>query len=315
GYILPAFIPNIPIGFDSTIDDDLDNLPQIHLLPTTTLLAPDFRIPAEVLVDVKRDIDITFVEFILRLPEPAFKKVIHLPKKDFILTLFPTLFRETMRDFKYDPVKHYHPNLPHKGIVKEHHHHHHIHTPPPVEKVPVLEHPIAPFKGEGYPTYVVQKEEHHVHHVTPSPPIHHPELQKVPVPNIPFEHVVSQLLPESHKEVHVVRHPVHPEHPEHPGHPEHSEHVSQLLPESHKEVHVVRHPVHPEHFEHPAHPEHPANPSVVEHYDHPRLTIPHGGISFEEPPLSFETSSYIEYQEEPTFPVGSTFHQRESGLY
>lgn len=87
---------------------------------------------------------------VLLLP-PTFHSI-YRPKQDFILTLFPRLYRETIKHLQINPEEHYFPNAPHAEVVKEHHHHHiHIHQPP--KKKDPTKYPVssAEIPHQGYP--------------------------------------------------------------------------------------------------------------------------------------------------------------------
>ncbi|XP_063607923.1 mucin-2-like isoform X3 [Penaeus indicus] len=101
-YIIPPELPDIPIGVHLT-PVEVEQLPRIYIdqVPHGDAFAP-IHIPE--LKDVlEPPLEAEYVEYILGLPENLFSTVTSMSKREFLVTLFPRLYRDSVRDL--DPVE------------------------------------------------------------------------------------------------------------------------------------------------------------------------------------------------------------------
>ncbi|XP_076065332.1 uncharacterized protein LOC143039337 [Oratosquilla oratoria] len=94
GYSIPSLLPDIPVGVDLT-QTKVASLP---LVPTKVSqpVVPGHLLPAFLQQYIKPPLDKTFIEYVLALPETVFTSIMHMNKKEFLVTLFPPIFRDVV---------------------------------------------------------------------------------------------------------------------------------------------------------------------------------------------------------------------------
>ncbi|KAK7072976.1 hypothetical protein SK128_015771 [Halocaridina rubra] len=102
GYTMPTSIPRIPVGVELT-HVEVEALPTIAIQSPVTLSTPPVSIPGLKGV-LKPPLDSEYVEYILALPDEIFQNVALMSKREFLLTLFPTLFRDSVRDLTFEKI-------------------------------------------------------------------------------------------------------------------------------------------------------------------------------------------------------------------
>ncbi|XP_042874436.1 uncharacterized protein LOC122254696 isoform X2 [Penaeus japonicus] len=100
-YIIPPELPDIPIGVHLT-PVEVEQLPRIYIdVPHQDAFAP-IHIP-ELREVLEPPLEAEYVEYILGLPEHVFHTITSMSKREFLVTLFPRLYRDSVRDL--DPVE------------------------------------------------------------------------------------------------------------------------------------------------------------------------------------------------------------------
>ncbi|XP_071537468.1 uncharacterized protein [Panulirus ornatus] len=191
GYVVPSVVPDLPVGVHLT-PLQVDTLPKIPIKVPQVAAPHPIHIP-DLKQVLKPPLDVEYIEYILTLPEDAFHTITNMSKRQFLVVLFPRLYRDSVRHltphtttpvlYKKPTSSYASPPTPTSSYSSlDTHHYHPPKTPAPIYQSPKPSPPVYEPPKPSPPVYEPLKPSPPVYEpLKPSPPVYEPLKPSPPV--------------------------------------------------------------------------------------------------------------------------------------